>query len=124
MFFLVWRGLGFFVPLSFAVACVIVIAFSGESNYDNFFLFLLTALFCLVSGILIKRYRRSTCERNVIDFGNGKEKEVLVLKIANKTTGETYTVVVKDTFFGIDVVYWSIINAVLSVVYYVIHVGI
>ena len=114
-----WRGLGFLVPVVFFVAVGIVILFFDGRVYTNLLIFLITTVLCLIIGIIIKVYRKSTCERSTIVTTTGIEKEVLVINKINKKTGITETTIVQDTFFGIHVIYWSIVSAGISVYHFV-----
>jgi len=92
---------------------------NGDSNIENMLLFLFSAIFCLVIGWLIMKYRRNTCEESVLrDEKTQKEKTVFIQRKVNTKTGEEIIFVVKDTFFGLPIMIWSIIFVILGVIYY------
>jgi hypothetical protein len=120
---LIWKGFGLLVPLS-AILALFVTEFiyidkdgNGEIKSEIFYLF--SAVFCLIISYAVKRYRRATCEEAFIrNEKNQKEKKVLIKNMINKKTGETYAIIIKDTFFGIPMMIWSPIFVALGVVVY------
>jgi len=122
---LVWRGLGYLVPLSVAAAVAITIYLpinQKDGKLTNMVVYIVAAVLCLVAGVAVEAYRRSTSQVHVIrNERTGKEKKSRVVFETNTTTGEKFMVVVKDTFFGIPILYWGIILAAWSVYVYQVN---
>lgn len=118
---LVWRGLGFLVPLSCVPAYFLaMLIFKGaDDKISNMSMHLITALLCLAIGWGVKKYRRSTCEEMILrNEKTQKEKTELVKRSINMKTGEEIITTIKDTFFGLPIMVWSIVFIVFSVIAY------
>ena len=119
---LVWRGLGWLVPLMMIPAILITHLFLGDrssSKLGSLLVYSTAGALCVVASFFVDAYRKSTTEVTILrNETTGKERKKRVVVKTNIKTGEQYVIEIKDTFFGIPIIFWSVIFAMLGLYIY------
>ena len=115
-----WRGLGFLIPVA-AVPAYLLAEFAGglinaNPDLENILFYLIAAPVCLILGIAVKVYRKSTCEvAEVEDEKTGKVKRMFIKRKTDSETGESSGVIIKDTFMFIPMMLWPVVCIILGI---------
>ena len=120
MLILIWKGFGLLIPVSVALSVILCkyIYKGDETNVENMLFLLLSAAFCLAIGLIVKLYRNATCEKIVVKNEQTQKEKTRLIKRKVDLMGEESITAVKDTFFGLNFMIWSMVFAILGAVAY------
>lgn len=119
----IWRGWGLLVPCAFIISGVISISiFETDNATSNLMIYMFAAVFCFAFNILVKKYRDKSCEfTTLVNPKTGKEQKQYIKHYTNKKTGETYQMIIKDTFFGLPIFAWIFISLLLGIISFIVN---